>query len=276
MHDLQPLETRRLFSLPSIGVTSRGTLAVIGTTSADKVTITRTNADDPNSALSITITGGDEGASVHARQRVGTFQRISIDLGAGADSVSFVIGGKLKQRTTILGGAGNDTLEFVTPSRVLASGGNGNDVLFSQITTINSAGEHNREIIGAQLEQTNKTGPATLQGNAGDDTLWADSNDSVDGGPGTDVAQAEIDNSQSDDDTKGDALTEVFYGRLGAEGIEEFKGATNADTIDGLPVPPTQPVLFPPAQPPSNPSPLDPNPPPSPIDFPPTSPIDFS
>src|SRR4051812_34735920 len=172
MHDLQPLEARRLLSAPTINVTSRGTLAVIGTTSADKVTVVRTNADDPNSALSITVTGGSEGSSIHVRQKVGTFQRISIDLGAGADSVSFVFGGKLKQRTTILGGSGNDTLEFVAPSRVVAAGGKGNDVLFSQITTINSAGEHNREIIDAELDEKNTTGPATLQGDADDDTLW--------------------------------------------------------------------------------------------------------
>jgi hypothetical protein len=276
MHDLQPLETRRFLSAPTIHVTTKGTLLVTGTSVADKLTIGRTNANDPDSALVLTITGGSEASSVHARQKVGTFQRISIDLGAGDDLVSFVIGGKLQQRTTIMGGAGNDTLEFVSPGRVLASGGDGNDVLFSQITTIHSTDQHNREIIDAVFAEKNKTGAATLLGNAGDDTLWADTNDSVDGASGSDVGEVEIDNSQARDDSKDDALAEVFYGRLGAVGIEDFKGEANANAIEQLPVAPTQPVLFPPGQTPvSSPSPIDPNPPPSPIDFPPSSPIDF-
>ena len=276
MHDLQSLETRRFLSAPTIHVTATGTLLITGTSLADKVTIGRTNANDPDSALEITVTGGSAGSSVHARQKVGTFQRISLDLGAGDDSVSFVIGGKLKQRTTIMGGAGNDTLEFVSPGRVLASGGDGNDVLFSQITNIHSTDQRNRDIIDALFAEKNKTGAATLLGNAGDDTLWADSNDSVDGASGSDVGEVEIDSSQSRDDSKDDPLAAVFYGRLGAAGMEDFKGEANVNSIGQLPVAPTQPVLFPPGQTPvSNPSPIDPNPPPSPIDFPPSSPIDF-
>src|SRR6476660_7985497 len=108
MQSVESLESRRLLSAPSVTMTSKGTLIVAGTTSADHVTITRSHPEDPNSALDISITGGSANTSAHAHKRVSEFQRISIDLGTGADSVSFVIPGKLKQPTTILGGAGDD------------------------------------------------------------------------------------------------------------------------------------------------------------------------
>ena len=138
MQTVESLESRRLLSAPTVTVTSKGTLIVAGTTGADQVTITRTNTDDPNSALEISVTSGASKTPLHVHEKVSAFQRISIDLGAGADSVTFDIPGKLKQPTTILGGAGDDTLEAVLPGRATISGGDGNDALFSQTTTINA------------------------------------------------------------------------------------------------------------------------------------------
>src|SRR4051812_2160312 len=275
MQTMQPLESRRLLSAPSINVTSKGTLIVAGTSAADQVTITRSNPADPNSALNISVTGGSANASVHAHEKVGQFQRISIDLGAGADSVSFVIPGKLKQPTTILGGAGDDKLEATLPGRAMISGGKGNDALFSQITTITATAGRDRDVVVQTLAERNKTGAATLLGNAGNDTLFADSNDSVDGGAGSDVAALQLANSSTGNEARGDALAAVFYGRLGATGIEKFKGQVGGTVGNGnLPAPPSNPGLFAPGPPGQNNPSLDPNPPPSPIDFPPSSPID--
>jgi mRNA interferase RelE/StbE len=281
MQTIQPLECRRLLSAASVSVTSKGTLIIAGTPAADQVTITRTNPDDPNSALDIAITGGSSSAAAkHVHKKVSQFQRISIDLGAGADTVSFVIPGKLKQPTTVLGGAGDDTLEAILPGRSVISGGEGNDALFSQTTTINATVARNSDVVVQTLAAKNKTGLATLLGNAGNDTLFADSNDSVDGGAGSDVAAAQMSNLSTDNQARADALAAVFYGRLGATNIEIFQGQIggtngNASGNGNLPAPPTQPGLFAPGAPaPTNPSPLDPNPPSSPIDFPSSSPID--
>ena len=125
------------------------------------------------------------------------------------------------------------------------------------------------------LDAKNKTGPATLLGNAGDDTLFGDSNDFVDGGTGSDVAATLVTNVSSSDQARADALAEVFYGRLGATNIETFKGQIAGTKSNGnLPAPPSNPGLFAPGSPaPDNPpSVLNPTPPSSPIDFPPSSP----
>jgi hypothetical protein len=269
MHTIESLETRRLLAA-SVTVTGKGTLLIAGTSLADHVTITRTNADDPNSALDISITAGTSTSAAHVRKKVSEFQRISIDLGAGNDSVSIVIPGKLKQPTTVLGGAGDDTLEAVLPGRATISGGGGNDVVFTQVTRISDTTGRDRDVIVQALAAKNKTGPATLLGNAGNDTLFADSNDSVDGSGGADVAAIDLTNLNATDQARADALATVFYGRLGATSIESFKGEINGTTTDdGLPAPPSNPGLFAPGAPsPGTPSPLDPNPPPSPIDFP--------
>jgi hypothetical protein len=278
MQSIESLESRHLLSTaPSITVTSKGTLLIAGTSSADHVTITRTNNNDPNSALDIVITGGSANTSVHAREKVSEFQRIDIDLGAGADSVTFDIPGKLKQRTTILGGAGDDTLEAVLPGPAVLSGGAGNDVLFSQVTTINATAGRNSAVVTQTLDAKNKTGPETLLGEDGNDTLFADSNDSVNGGAGTDVAAVQMENLTSNDQARADALAAVFYGRIDTKHVEKFEGQVGGSTQGNLPAPPSNPGLFAPS--PStpgnpNPNPLDPNPPPSPIDAPPPSPFD--
>ena len=50
MNNIESLESRRLLSAASVSVTSKGTLIIAGTPEADKVVITRTNVNDPNSA----------------------------------------------------------------------------------------------------------------------------------------------------------------------------------------------------------------------------------
>ena len=213
MQTVESLESRRLLSAPSVTVTSKGTLIVAGTTAAEQVTITRTNNDDPKQRA------GDPGhqrrskTALHVRGEGGAFRRISIDLVAG-DSVTFDIPGKLKQPATILGGAGDDTLEAVLPGRATISGGDGNDALFSQTTTINATAERDRDVVVQTLDAKDKTGPATLLGNAGDDTLFGDSNDFVDGGPGNDVAATQVTNVTTANQARANALATVFYGRL--------------------------------------------------------------
>ena len=277
MNNVESLESRRLLSAASVSVTSKGTLIIAGTPAAEKVVITRTNTNDPNSALLISITSGDAKTPRSVREKVSAFGRISIDLGAGADSLTFDIPGKLKQPTTIMGGAGDDTLEAVLPGRATISGGAGNDALFSETTTINSASATDRAVVLETLDAKNKTGEADLLGNAGNDTIFGDSNDSVDGGAGSDVAAAVVRNLSASNQSRANALAAVFYGRIGATNIETFQGqlASSTNGNNNLPAPPSNPGLFAPGGGGSTgnpPSVLNPNPPSSPIDFPSSSP----
>ena len=71
----------------------------------------------------------------------------------------------------------------------------------------------------------NTTGVNTLTGGAGNDTLSGDTNDQLDGGSGSDTATLILAATDTGvNAARRDALATLYYQRLGAVGIETYKG----------------------------------------------------
>src|SRR5438045_6628706 len=160
------------------------TLVVKGTTLADSITIRIPANKITNGYLAV------------VKNRRGTFQfhakitpvkNITVDAGAGSDSI-LIQGGKLMTvPETLAGGDGNDRINYSALGPIRADGGNGNDTV-GATATIAVTSTNDTDVINAVFAKKNSTGRNTLFGGLGNDILSGDTNDIVDGGDGIDIA----------------------------------------------------------------------------------------
>ncbi len=209
--------------IPTVSLSGSGTLLITGSTVADSVTLQLVH-DDPTKGFIGTVTGGSTKTTINIRRSFASVKRIYIDAGGGNDSVFIGSGQSMTRPVTILGGSGNDTINYRAVGPILASGGAGNDVVGADaIISVNSS--RNRDVINTLFAAKNSTGVNTVLGGAGNDTLSGDTNDQLDGGAGSDTAVlviAATDNSVPSD--RRNALAELYYARLGAVSIEHTAG----------------------------------------------------
>jgi Ca2+-binding RTX toxin-like protein len=129
--------------------------------------------------------------------------------GDGADTVAVAVPSGVK--TTVTGGAGNDTL----------SGGDGTDTILG--------GDGDDSVAGGN-------GPDTLTGGGGADKLFgADGADSLSGGGGADTlygsdGKDSLDGGKSGDKLYGEAGDDTLHGR---DGADYLKGGKGADVLHG-------------------------------------------
>jgi hypothetical protein len=221
---LESLEPRALFAaitLPTVSVSSRGTLTISGTPQADQVELQLVH-DDPKKGYIGTITGGSPKTTVNIREKFTKVKRIVIDTGGGKDSIT-IEGVNFTKPVTLLGGAGNDRINYSASfAPIFASGGGGNDVVGAS-AAVELTSSRNRDVINSVFAQQNKTAIDTIIGGAGNDTLSGDTNDLIDGGSGKDVAALVVISADTPE-ARRDALSELYYQRLGAVSTEQFLG----------------------------------------------------
>ena len=222
MIDCEPLESRRLLAAnPVLALSAKGTLIVQGTSLADSI-----NVSIPHNKIA-------NGFVATVKNRNGTFKfsakfnsvkRISVDGGAGADSI-LIEGGKLvTQPATLLGGPGNDRINYSAIAPILADGGTGDDTV-GATAAIAVTSKKNSEVINTLFATKNSTGVNRILGGEGNDTVSGDTNDRVDGGPGIDTAFLAVATSDpSVDAARMNALAALYYQRLGATHVEKFLG----------------------------------------------------
>jgi hypothetical protein len=163
---IEPLEDRRLLS-GSVTLSSAGMLNIAGTDLADKIRITRESPD--TSMLDVILNGA---TSTFAFSSV---KAITVNAGAGNDDVEVIeLNGPVNIPTTMLGGAGNDTLvggsgtdhiDGGAGNDVLAGEG-GNDTLIGGLGTdrLIDTGSGNTLIQGNPTTPTGTTGGGTTTG----------------------------------------------------------------------------------------------------------------
>jgi Ca2+-binding RTX toxin-like protein len=190
------------------------------------------------------IDGGDGndslfgGTGAFADTILGGAGNDTIDGGDGADSLS---GGA--DNDSILGGAGNDTIDAGSGDDNVSGGLGDDSIIFGAGNDTVSGGDGNDfidDLVGGNLTGTN-----LLQGDAGNDTIYAglgndtldggadndqlfgeDGNDSLTGGTGTDALDGGTGNDTLDGGTGADTLT-------GGTGSDYFTGLGIGDVVDG-------------------------------------------
>jgi len=220
---IESLEPRRLLAAdPTFELSPKGTLVVHGSSKSDSIEVSLLHGKAADGFRAIL---DNKAGSHEARFKFKSVKRIYIEAAGGDDSI-FVGGGTEQTRpATVLGGAGNDKINHAFNASIFASGGSGNDVV-GATAVISVTSTRDRDVIKGIFAVQNKTAVNTLQGDAGNDTLSGDTNDSVDGGGGTDTAVLTIAATvQTVPQTRADSLATSYYSRLGATSIEATEGA---------------------------------------------------
>jgi Ca2+-binding RTX toxin-like protein len=221
MNIIETLEPRRLFDGDQFfTLTSKGTLIVTGTSGNDAISVDLHTKTQVHVLIAPKDSGAFASLSIyHSMQgNLATIKRFVIDGADGNDIISFSIGAQVIRPVTLLGGAGDDRLSYGTGGPVFADGGDGNDIVGGG-PSIRITSKKNRDVLDALFAQP-AGGVATLLGGNGDDTLGGDTNDSIDGGAGNDVATADTFPSQSEPEDRRDALVHDYYMRIGLSNIE--------------------------------------------------------
>ncbi|MDB5323433.1 MAG: Hemolysin-type calcium-binding region [Phycisphaerales bacterium] len=185
------LENRRLLSVSIL--VQDGTLIVRGTKRADHIQVSQllpgggTPLDQPGPSLYVTINGRTRRLDSKAIHRVHVDARGGDDLVQMSEDPFYtgirpaVIRFRQTLPTTILGGAGNDTLIGAEAADSI-SGGLGNDLLAGSIGNDTIDGDANNDTI------TGSSGNDLLRGGNGHDRILADdAADTVQGGGGFDL-----------------------------------------------------------------------------------------
>lgn len=222
---IESLEPRALFdAVPTVSLSSKGTLSIVGTPQADTVELQLAH-DNQKLGFIGTITGGNGKVTVNIREKFSAVKRIVIDTGGGKDSIFIGSGTAFTHPTvTILGGAGNDRINYSAITPILASGGSGNDVIGADAVIAVTA-KKDRDAIANIFAKTNTTGVDTILGGPGNDTLSGDTNDQLDGGSGTDTANLIVAATDSGVNlARRNSLSEIYYARLGAVSVEQDLG----------------------------------------------------
>ena len=223
MIDCEQLESRRMMSAnPVLQLNSKGTLVVKGTDLADSITISIPANKITNGYLAV------------VKNRRGTFQfhakitpvkSISVDAGLGSDSILIQGGNLMTVPETLLGGDGNDRINYSAVGAIRADGGNGNDTV-GATATIAVTSTNDNDVINAVFAKKNSTGRNTVFGGLGNDILSGDTNDIVDGGDGIDLAVLGIVGDSTVTAARRNNLALLYYTRLGTKHIEKTIGAS--------------------------------------------------
>ena len=169
---------RRLFLSTAASLTSRGTLAVTGSDASEVVSLRRKGG-------SIVVT--QTGAATKSFSAT-LVKRIAVDVGGGDDRV-FIDPG-IGERVSVLGGAGNDTIDGSCGDTLV--GGSGNDRLYLQPSSAGAVDLSQVFQSGGSVISSTGAHAGLLCGGAGNDTLIASSAlDSVIGGSGKDTFVAQ-------------------------------------------------------------------------------------
>jgi hypothetical protein len=171
------LEDRQLLSAtPAASLSKGGTLTIRGTDAADTIAFFYTHRRAIASSYAVTVNG----VEIFSRKIGPAPRRLFVDCGGGDDTTLLA---PFPGPATVLGGAGNDTLNGTSGDDSIA-GGDGNDSLSGGL------------------------GNDILTGDAGDDTLFGDHGfDQIVGGSGNDTwrPSAGRDYSAPDLETRDDA-----------------------------------------------------------------------
>ena len=185
------IRLRKVLGGASIGLSSKGTLLVGGTSAADAVTFGHSHGQVVAHIGDLTKSFDDA-----AVKRIGVYTyggNDSLAVGSGVRAV-FADGGAGKD--TLTGGDGNDTL----------LGNTGNDQIFGGLGNDNlSGGGGNDYLFGDRGNDTlaGNGGHDTLSGAAGNDVLFGGPGaaDTINGGTGTDLAAQDFNDTYHDVET---------------------------------------------------------------------------
>jgi Ca2+-binding RTX toxin-like protein len=168
---VQPLESRNL--LAAVSLTAAGTLLIQGTSSADDITVTQAG----NSLL---VSTADSGVS-QAFEKADV-KRVYVDAAGGDDRVS--IGKNVSKLTTVLGGNGDDRL-FTSGNRTTLVGGAGNDELqaYPKTFRVGPGAEDGTFVV----IDTGALFSTRLEGGTGDDVIFGRAGQIVEAGGGHDT-----------------------------------------------------------------------------------------
>jgi Ca2+-binding RTX toxin-like protein len=225
---LEALENRCMFdAVPTFQLTSKGTLIITGTAGPDLISV-QLRHGKPSDGIIATRTFNNRevqsGERVDAHYAFGRVKRFRMEGGDGNDVLDYGGGSLLTKPATLLGQAGDDTLNFSVNALVLADGGDGNDLVKSpsniSATYLAVFHRHNRDVLDFNLAPGHyDEQPCTLIGGDGDDTMGGDGNDVIDGGNGNDTGRVLILETDLPADRKA-ALAHDYFARLNTTGLE--------------------------------------------------------
>jgi RTX calcium-binding nonapeptide repeat (4 copies) len=230
MMDIQRLESRRLLAAdPFFQLTSKGTLIITGTDAGDEITIQLKHGQQ-NDGVQLIVQPDRDGALAVLHQASISYAKmkhIRIDAGGGDDKIFISGGDQMTRPATILGGDGDDQISYSSSAPTFVDAGAGDD-LITGAAIVSVGSTKNSDVLDAAFAAPNSTAAATIMGGDGDDSLYGDTNDQIDGGAGNDTASV-LFSGKAVSDARISALAHDYYARLGATGIEVTKGASTAN-----------------------------------------------
>lgn len=232
---------------PSIATVDITSIMVTGGDGSNLIDLTGVTTADFDSALTITVNGGDGGDTI-----LGSEFADSLVGGNGADSITGALADDTLEGSngndTLSGGVGDDSMLGGDGADSI-SGDTGNDTVIAGNGADNVSGGDGTDSLNGS------DGTDTLNGDAGDDTLSGDNgtdsllggadndsilggtgNDTASGGDGNDTLNGGIDN----DSLNGDDGTDSIDGGdgndtlLGGAGNDTINGGTGNDSVRGL------------------------------------------
>src|SRR5688500_18468311 len=222
--ELQPLEVRRLLTPASVDASN--TLQIIGSGSADSITVNRTSGGR------LTVTG--VGATFAIGNSAGQVNKIFLQAGGGSDTVLLTNNVRFPSNNagipaTIAGNAGNDTLTG-GPGNDLLSGNDGDDVLDGGVGNDATTG-------GSNIDTTNYSNRATaIRVSIGNN---ADADGELSIAENDKVETEEVIGGSGNDTIIGSTLQDFMAGGAGADSItgdsgnDELIGSTGSDRLFG-------------------------------------------
>jgi Ca2+-binding RTX toxin-like protein len=227
----EALEARKLLSVSIVD----GVLRIIGTPSNDVIEVKYDPASD---RLNAAIVVKFNGAETYWNQAA--FQGIYIDGGNGHDNIGFNENdGKVGRPTTLIGGAGNDTIEG-SAARDTIYGGPGHDIIDGKGQADRIFGEAGNDTIYGG------TGSDRIDGGNNNDVIYGgDGNDFITGGAGNDYIEGgsgadRLDGGRDDDTILGQTGNDTIWGGPGRDSIDGGSGLDlifardgDVDTVDG-------------------------------------------
>src|SRR3954467_12939216 len=163
---IESLESRTLFAIdPTFTLTAKGTLVAQGTGGNDTITVTLLHSKARDGFIATLV---NKAGSHEARFKFKAVKRIFVDGGGKNDSI-FIGGGAEQTRpATVLGGAGNDKINYLCIGSIFGSGGSGDDIV-GATAVINVNSNRNSKVIGDLFAAENPSAVNTLMGDAGND-----------------------------------------------------------------------------------------------------------
>ncbi|MEA2734857.1 MAG: hypothetical protein QOE14_1308, partial [Humisphaera sp.] len=263
--DLQPLEVRRFFTTAVVGLNN--TLEILGTASAETITVNR------NTAGRITVSGVATQFTVGSG--AGQINKILIQAAAGNDTVLLTNNVRVPATgvgipATIAGNAGHDSITG-GPGNDIINGNDGNDMMdggggndeftgganfdtanystrTGAIVVTIGVGANDGEVAAAEADNVTATVEEVI-GGAGNDTITGSGNaDYIAGGGGNDSMTG----GNGGDQLTGSAGQDKFFGQSGDDFLlaqnsdqDTVNGGTNADLTPDLDLASVDPIDIP-------------------------------